>query len=200
MGWRTALVVAGLLSVGCAHGSTEGPSAVREPTPAPIPDGLARSSLPEGAVVRIEGQRYIDPSIGFEISRPAGDWFFAPGQPVAQGIDVPVIVAHPSSGAQVVVQVAPAVATPTQFAERLTVGLSTKPGFSTGAPSPLEGTDDGVGFLFSMGDVVRGRVAIVPGSGHVFVLLATWPTQAAPGVISGVDRIVRSLKVTPVPD
>ncbi len=192
-GRAVAVAAIGLLW-GCAHGA--GAQAGAAAPAEAAPEGLARRSLPEGAVVRIEGQRYIDPRMGFEISRPAGDWFFAPGQPVAQGIAVPVIVAHPASGAQVVVQVAPPVATPTQFAERLTFGLRTKPGFATGTPAPLEGTEDGVGFPFSMGDAVRGRVAIVPGNGHVFVLLATWPAQATPAVIAGVDRILHSLKVT----
>ena len=204
MGWgaenmRTARVGgfwAVVFLLGCAHARPRDASSqpLPEPGPPAQTDGLSRQSLAEGPQVRIEGERYIDPQLGFEISRPAGNWFFAPGQPVAEGIAVPVIVAQPESGAQVVVQVAPAVATATQFAIRLTSGLKSRPGFSTGSPAPLEGTDDGVGFSFTMGDAVTGRVAIVPGAGRMFVLLATWPTRCAPSVVSGVDRIVRSLR------
>lgn len=162
----------------------------------PKDDPVGRAPLTEGQEVRIEGQRWVDPKLDFEISRPAGDWLFAPGQPLAEGIAVPVIVAHPQSGAQVVVQIAPAVATPTEFAMRLTNGLRTRPGFNPGSPSPLEGTDDGVGFPFTMGDSVTGRVAILSGKGRVFVLLATWPTASPSTIVQGVDQIVHSLRTT----
>jgi hypothetical protein len=112
-------------------------------------------------------------------------------------VAVPVIVAHRNTGAQVVVQVAPAVATPAAFAERLTNGLRTRPGFTTTEVEPIPVADGAVGFAFTMGDQVAGRVAVVGGqSGHVYVLLATWPQGAPPSVIAGVDEIVRSLKTT----
>jgi hypothetical protein len=184
--------------VGCAHsapapqGATAKPEAVR-----PVADdSLGRAPLPEGQEVRIEGARYVDPRLDFEISRPTGDWLFTPGQPLTEGISVPVIVANPESGAQVVVQIAPAVATPGELAMRLERGLRSRPGFSPGAPAPLEGTDDGVGFPFSMGDAVRGRVAILSGAHRVFVLLATWPASSPPSIVTSVDHIVRSLKTT----
>jgi hypothetical protein len=141
---------------------------------------------------------YVDPALGFEIARPRGDgWRFSPGEggSAAESVAVPVIVAHRQTGAQVVVQVAPAVATPAQFAERLTTGLRTRPGFMTTEIQPIALADGAVGFAFTMGDQVAGRVAVVGGNaGRVYVLLATWPQDAPPAVITGVDEILRSLK------
>ena len=148
---------------------------------------------------------YVDPSLGFEIARPRGDaWRFSPG---VQGeldpaVSVPVIVAHRASGAQVVVQVAPEVAPPLQFAQRLTEGLRARPGFTVsdieplaaGHGAPLAAGHGAVGFAFTLGNQVAGRVAVVSGSGdRVYVLLATWPQDAPPDVVRGVDEIVRSL-------
>jgi len=142
--------------------------------------------------------RYIDPALGFEIERPRGDaWSFTAGEGGAatDSVAVPVIVAHRATGAQVVVQVAPAVATPIQFAQRLTSGLRARPGFTTTDVEPIAVADGAVGFAFTMGEQVAGRVAVVGGtSGKVYVLLATWPQDAPPSVISGVDEILRSLK------
>jgi hypothetical protein len=144
--------------------------------------------------------RYVDPALGFEIARPRGDaWSFTAGEggTATDSVAVPVIVAHRSTGAQVVVQVAPAVATPIQFAQRLTSGLRSRPGFTTTDVEPIALADGAVGFAFTMGDQVAGRVAVVGGaSGKVYVLLATWPQDAPPSVITGVDEIVRSLKCT----
>jgi hypothetical protein len=198
---RVSWVVASAVFIGCAHAapaatSTTAPTQETTGALAVADDPLGRMPLPEGQEIRIEGQRYVDPHLDFEISRPGGDWLFTPGQPLTEGISVPVIVANPESGAQVVVQIAPAVATPGELAMRLERGLRTRPGFVPGAPAPLEGTDDGVGFGFTMGDAVRGRVAILSGSGRVFVLLATWPMTSPPEIVAGVDRIVRSLRTT----
>ncbi|MBS2028234.1 MAG: hypothetical protein JST54_10045 [Deltaproteobacteria bacterium] len=145
---------------------------------------------------------YADPALGFEIARPRGDaWKFTPGETsgTTGAVAVPVIVAHRASGAQVVVQVAPAVATPIQFATRLTSGLRSRPGFTTTEVEPIPLAEGAVGFAFTMGDQVAGRVAVVSGSsGKVYVLLATWPQDAPPAVISGVDEIVRSLHTTTI--
>ena len=144
---------------------------------------------------------YADPALGFEITRPRGDaWKFTAGDAsgISGAVAVPVIVAHRATGAQVVVQVAPAVATPLQFASRLTSGLRSRPGFTTTEVEPIPLADGAVGFAFTMGDQVAGRVAVVSGgSGRVYVLLATWPQDAPPAVISGVDEIVRSLRMNP---
>lgn len=147
------------------------------------------------------GLVYTDPALGFEISRPKDDaWHFTPGEggSAEDSVAVPVVISHKGTGAQVVVQVAPAVATPAQFARRLTSGLRARPGFTTTEIEPVAIADGAVGFAFTMGDQVAGKVAVVGGNaGKVYVLLATWPQDAPPAVIAGVDEILRSLKCQP---
>jgi len=145
-------------------------------------------------------RRYVDSDLGFEVVRPEGNWQLdANGEgPSSEGVTIPVILRHRDSGAQVVIQIAPAIATPTQFAERLNLGLRSYPGFSASDPEPLPISDDAVGFRFSMGDTVLGRVAVREGGkGKMFMLLATWPANSSDGVSSGVDEIFGSLRPVP---
>lgn len=147
----------------------------------------------------VADRRYVDSALGFEISRPASGWQLdATDETTPEGLAIPVVLRHRDTGAQVVVQVAPAIASPTQFAERLTTGLRTHPGFSSGDPEPLTMRDGAVGFSFQMGDRVRGRVAVLEGGpGQVFMILATWPTSASPEVPAGVEEIFGSLRAVP---
>ncbi|HSP77719.1 MAG TPA: hypothetical protein VLQ93_04285 [Myxococcaceae bacterium] len=153
-----------------------------------------------GPVAEVEPRRYVDEELGFEFTRPGGEWLLdETDEETPEGLAIPVVLRHRSSGAQVVLQVAPAVATPTQFAERLTVGLRSQPGFSTTDPHPLRLSDSAVGFDFSVGDSVRGRVAVRDGSpGRVFMMLATWPTTASAEVLRNVDAVFESIR--PLPD
>lgn len=132
---------------------------------------------------------------GFEISRPdGGGWQFTSGHEAPEGILVPVVVLHPATGSQVVVQVTPDVASPAEFADRLAVGLRSKPGFSTTVPASSR---DGHAseFEFALGRDVFGRVGILDArDGRLFVLLATWPASAPEEVVLDVDAIMRSLK------
>lgn len=146
------------------------------------------------------GRKYVDSDLGFEVERPEGNWQLdANGEaPSRDGVTIPVILRHRDTGAQVVIQIAPAIATPTQFAERLNLGLRNYPGFSASDPEPLPISDDAVGFRFSMGDSVLGRVAVREGGkGKMFMMLATWPADASEGVASGVEQIFGSLRPVP---
>jgi len=187
-GVRTAVVAALLLAGlgGCAgSGAQQGPV------------GRSVAALEEGGAARAMGavERFVDAQAGFEITRPGGDaWQFAPGHEAPEGILVPVVVLHPATGSQVVVQVTPEVAGPQEFAERLAVGLRSKPGFTTTVPT---NSPDGSrsGFSFSLGDEVHGRVGILtPHDGRLFVLLATWPSGAPESVVEDVDAIMASLR------
>jgi hypothetical protein len=140
----------------------------------------------------------VDPELGFEIVRPDGSWQMDVNDDLTpEGVATPVVLRHKDSGAQVVLQVAPAIATPTQYAERLTNGLKAHSGFTTTDPEPLPLSESAVGFRFSMGDKVIGRVAVREGTqGHVLMMLATWPANS-PDVSRSVDQIFGS--VQPVP-
>jgi len=142
----------------------------------------------------------VDPELGFELTEPGGDWMLdQTDERTPEGLAIPVVLRHRTSGAQVVLQVAPAVATPAQFAERLTMGLRSQPGFVTTEPEPLPLSDNAVGFHFSVGDNVRGRVVVRDGSaGHVFMMLATWPATAPDEVPQTVNALFESVRPLPV--
>lgn len=182
-GWAVAALLA---AAGCAgtQQATKDESAVAQ----------GRAALEEGSPVRAAA-RFVDAQAGFEISRPDGaEWQFAPGHDAPDGILVPVVVLHPATGAQVVVQVAPDVASPAEFADRLAVGLRSKPGFSTTVPAS-SGDGNACAFEFALGEEVYGRVGILDAQdGRLFVLLATWPSSAPEDVIADVDSIMGSLK------
>jgi hypothetical protein len=181
-GW----VVLALAAAGCS-------------TARPAPRAHASAAQRAVAEVAAHERRYVDPELGFEISRPSGDWQLEQtDERTPEGLVIPVILRNRSSGAQVVLQVAPAVATPTQFAERLTHGLRTQPGFTTTDPEPLPLSDDAVGFRFTMGEAVQGKVAVLAGGeDRVFMMMATWPAGAPAGVLESVDAIIGSVHVLP---
>ena len=95
------------------------------------------------------------------------------------------------------VQVAPPIATPTQFAERLVAGLRSYQGFTATDPEPLPISDDAVGFRFAMKNRVRGRIAVRPGTGNVLMIVATWPVDASDGITDDVDQIFVSVRPIP---
>src|SRR5580700_9178063 len=102
--WWGAVLVAGL---GCATTKVEPPPAV--------------AAQRNASAV---GRRYVDPQLGFEIIRPESDWEMELSDELTpEGVAIPVVLRHRETGAQVVLQVVPAVATPTQYARRLTDGL-----------------------------------------------------------------------------
>lgn len=150
---------------------------------------------------RSSARRYVDEDLGFEIVRPTAEWQLdeTEEQNSPEGLIIPVILKHRTSGAQVVLQVAPAVATPIQFAERLNAGLRQQPGFVASEPQPIPLSDNAVGFDFKVGEGVRGRVAVTEGSpGRVFMMLATWPADAPEEVSHSVEALFGS--VHPLPE
>ena len=148
----------------------------------------------------LASRRYVNQGMGFELIQPGGDWQLdETDEQTPEGLAIPVVLRHRGSGAQVVLQVAPAVATPAQFAERLTLGLRSQPGFVTSEPEPLPMSDSAVGFHFSVGDNVRGRVVVRDGSaGHVFMMLATWPATAPDDVPQAVNALFESVRPLPI--
>jgi hypothetical protein len=193
-----AVVLAGV----CAACSTTKPAV----TEAPATGGSGWARYEEPAA----GTRYVDESLGFELTRPNDEWLLdETGERTPEGIAIPVVLNHRATGAQMVLQVAPAVASPTEFAERLTEGLRQQPGFIASDPQPLRMSDNAVGFDFTVGERVRGRVAVREGSpdcylmedtqGCVFMMLATWPVGAPDEVPESVDALFESVQpVTPV--
>ena len=186
--FRAWVGVAALGLWGCTAERGTGGSGL-QPLPA-APVAPARS---EGSAV------FADSALGFEIVRPSEGWQLdASSERTTEGLAIPVVLRHRDSGAQVVLQVAPAVATPTQLAERLNAGLRSQPGFTSSDPEPLAMREGAVGFAFAMGSNVRGRVAVEEGGeGQVFMLLATWPAGAEAVVAPAVEQIFGSVRPIP---
>jgi hypothetical protein len=157
------------------------------------------SHAPVTKVPAAENTRYVDSQLGFEISRPDQGWQVDVQDTLtAEGVAIPVVMRQPETGAQVMLQVAPAVASPTQFAERLNRGMQRKPGVVLSETAPLPLSDDSVGFGFAMAEGVAGRVAVLRGgSGQVFLMVATWPVNAH-GSEASVEEIFASLRAVPV--
>jgi len=173
--------------------------AVREPSE----QATGGSGFVSEAPGASDSRRYVDQALGFELTQPGGDWLLdETDEQTPEGLAIPVVLRHRTSGAQMVLQVAPAVASPIQFAERLTMGLRSQPGFVTSDPEPLPLSDSAVGFHFAVGDNVRGRVVVRDGSaGHVFMMLATWPTAAPDDVPETVNALFESVHpLPPVPE
>lgn len=188
MGARWILGV-GVVALCTACGASR-PAVVTKAPEAPAAEAQANS------------RRYVDEDLGFEIVRPSAEWQLdETAETTPEGLAIPVVLRHRETGAQVVLQVAPAVASPSQFAERLTEGLRQQPGFVTSDPTPIPLSESAVGFDFTVGNGVRGRVAVRDGSpGHVFMMLATWPTSAPEEVPQSVDALfegVRPLLLVP---
>ncbi len=175
-----SVIAAGALLAGCAAGDAERP----------------KQEAGKVAAAPLPPDTFVDPQLGFEIKRPAGEaWQFSAGHAAAEGIAVPLVIVHQETGAQVVVQVAPTVASPDEFAARLALGLSTKPGFTTSLPVPTQA--GGTSFQFALGDLVFGKVRIQEADGgRTFVLLATWPANAPEQIVADVEQILGSLKPT----
>ena len=145
-------------------------------------------------------RRYVDEDLGFEIVRPTAEWQLDETEErnSPEGLTIPVVLKHRTSGAQVVLQVAPAVATPIQFAERLNKGLREQPGFIASDPQPIPLSDSAVGFDFSVGEGVKGRVAVTEGSpGRVFMMLATWPAGSPEDVSQSVETLFGAVHALP---
>ncbi len=190
--WVTLTAIGISLSLtGCARIHSGHQSKELSSTSSPIKEPSEIDSLEQNKST----PQYVDISHGFSIQSPNSSWKFQLKKKLStKTIEVPVIVANVNQGAQVVVQIAPAVATPFQFAEKLTSGLKHRPGFTTSTVSPQQVAAGAVGFDFSAGEQVLGRVTILEGQGKVFVLLATWPRSAPLHVKSDIEQIIGSIR------
>jgi hypothetical protein len=198
LGWGMVLL--------CTACGASRSSVVKEPVEQAAPEALPTmggSPRPFIQEARAPSRRYVDENLGFEIVRATTEWQLSEreDQHSPEGLSIPVVLRHRLSHAEVVLQVAPAVATPVQFAERLNAGLREQPGFVATDLEPLPLSDGAVGFHFEVaqgGKSMRGRVAVTEGSpGHVFMMLATWPVDAPEGVAQSVDALFSAVRPLP---
>lgn len=193
---RMGILGWGLVVLCTACGSSR-PSVVKAPA---SPEDQATGGSGFAGEQHSTTRRYVDEDLGFEIVRPTAEWQLdeTEEQNTPDGLAIPVVLRHRTSGAQVVLQVAPAVATPIQFAERLNQGLREQPGFVASDPEPLPLSETAVGFNFQVGEGVHGRVAVTEGSpGRVFMMLATWPATAPEDVSQSVEALFNGVRPLP---
>src|SRR5688572_24184615 len=90
-------------------------------------------------------ERSVDSARGFALTRPEGDWELELRDEVrSDGLSIPVVVRHPH-GAQVVVQLAPALAEPEEYAQGLAEGLKGRAGVKVSRVEPHP-NGKGIGF------------------------------------------------------
>jgi hypothetical protein len=187
------IVGVGLVTLCAACGASR-PAVTKAPDVAVAAPVVAQETAEASA-------RYVDEDLGFEIIRPSAEWLLEPtDEQTPEGLEIPVVLRHRGTGAQVVLQVAPAVATPTELAERLTEGLRAQPDFVISDLEPIRLSDSAVGFDFRVGQGIQGRVAVREGSpGRIFMMFATWPSNAAADVPLSVDALLEGVRPLQVP-
>lgn len=193
--WGMVVVVAACVAAGCAGDKANRRAEGSRPGEPRDPSAEGGIAQPNGNGTH-NGARYVDESLGFEVTRPTAAWTMDVSDDLSEeGVATPVVMRNAETGAQVVIQVAPAVASPVALAERLTEGMRSHPGFVTSDPEPLPLADGAVGFRFAMGDRVLGRVAVREGAeGRVLMLLATWPAGSPEETSVGVEEVFQGIQ------
>lgn len=191
--WRTATsAFAVALSLGCAttHRTAASANAATnnsvETTPAASLRPAEKKSTP-----------YTANEYGFEFDKPQGDaWALATNVTSPEGRPIPVVVAHPESGAQIVVQVSEPVESPKALAAMLREKLETEASLDLTRPERLtvnSGTE-AYGFNFAVKGEAKGRVAIIEVGDEIVLVVASWPEDADKGVVDQIDGIVKSVR------
>jgi hypothetical protein len=192
---RAALVGAAL--AGCALGREARPSA------ASAGDGPAASPARAGAHggkavgAAADERSFNSPELGFALDRPASEgWAMATDVTSPEGRPIPVVVAHPDSGAQIVVQVSKPVGSPEELAQALRDKLKDEKTLEIGKTGRIENRSgqEAWGFPFTVKGEASGRVAIVLVGEHVVLLVASWPEKADRKLVNEVDSVVTSVR------
>lgn len=157
----------------------------------------ALAVTPVGGVKAAREERtYTDPDYGFQVERPDG-WGFAPRVAAPDGGSIPLVIAQPDKGAQVIVQVAPRVASAQEISGDLRNKLDEHPGIQAGKSEAVKsGQDPAYGFGFTAEGARAGRVAVVEGGDRLFVIIGSWPQGADEKLKGEVNGIFDSLHKT----
>jgi len=135
--------------------------------------------------------------LGFRMDRPSGDhWAVAKGLTSPDGNEIPVVVAHPATGAQLVVQVAEPMESPRQLAGLLHRRLAGEQLIEMTEPRPVrvDSGEDAYGFDFRVRGEARGRVAIIEAGDRVVLVVASWPERVDHKIVEEIDQVVRSVR------
>jgi hypothetical protein len=186
-------VVAALsLSVGCTSSRAAAPVGVvsQEETVPVSPVAAARPALGKGVP-------FTAPDRGFELDKPPGEaWALATNVTSPEGHPIPVVVAHPESGAQIVIQESDPVESPKNLTTMLREKLQSEASLNLSKPEKLS-VDSGAeayGFNFAVKGEAKGRVAVIGVGDQVVLVVASWPENADKGVVQQIDNVVKSVR------
>lgn len=143
------------------------------------------------------GVPYTSQELGFELDKPAGeDWALATDVTSPEGRPIPVVVAHPDSGAQIVVQVSEPMGSPKDLAQLLRSRLQEEGFMRVGGEQQLQidSGADAYGFDFSVEGEAAGRVAVIEVGQQFVLVIASWPENADGRLVSDIDEVVRSVR------
>jgi predicted Zn-dependent protease len=172
----------------CATGHT---TAVATTTP----HQAVTASAFHGTLAR--GVPFSSPELGFELDKPAGkSWAIATNVTSPEGRPIPVVVAHPQSGAQIVIQVSDPVDSPKSLTSMLRQKLQAEKSLTLGAPQKIKNDSgsEAYGFDFAVKGEAKGRVAVISIGQQIILVVASWPENANPQVIDDIDSVVRSVR------
>lgn len=135
--------------------------------------------------------------IGVELDKPKdGGWALATDVVSPQGNAIPVVVAHPDSGAQIVMQVSDGLDSPKAIATLLRQKLGEEGAIHLGETTALriDNGADAYGFDFSVDGEAKGRVALIQLGEQIVLVVASWPPDAGNKLEKDVDAVVRSVR------
>jgi len=186
------LAAAMSLSVGCTAARAAAPKATVEASAPPVAATIAAKPIVG------KGTPFTSPDLGFELDKPAGEsWALATNVTSPEGRPIPVVVAHPESGAQIVIQTSEPVESPKNLATMLREKLQTEQTLTLSRPEKLSITSgaDAYGFNFAVKGEAKGRVAVIEVGEQVVLVVASWPENADKGVVQQIDDVVKSVRV-----
>lgn len=177
-----------LASVGCASGPGK--------TLAAQSGSRAIGGSPATAASTTEP--FTDTDRRFELDTPGGGaWALATDVTSPDGHAIPVVVAHPASGAQMVVQVSEPVDSVESLASMLHDRLEAEASLQVGKPSPVtnDAGSSAYGFSFKLDGEANGRVAVIDLGQQVILVVASWPAGADQSVVDDIDGMVKSVRL-----
>ena len=114
--------------------------------------------------------------------------------PAPDGGSIPLVISQAAKKAQVIVQVAPRVATAQEISTDLRDKLDEHPDIEAGKSQSLQkGAEESYGFGFTAEGERAGRVAVVEGGDRLFVVIGSWPANADDALKKEVNGIFDSL-------
>lgn len=144
------------------------------------------------------GDTFTSPEIGVELDKPKnGGWALATDVVSPQGNSIPVVVAHPESGAQIVMQVSDGLDSPKAIATLLRQKLGEEGSIKLGETTALsiDNGADAYGFDFSVDGEAKGRVALIQLGEQIVLVVASWPPDAGNKLEKDIDSVVRSVRL-----